>query len=265
MHRFHRLMLVLAGVSSFAAVPSSFATVASVSIDWSQLQTQVLPISGLPAPSLTLSGQSTHLTTSASSAGDGSESLDHTLSNWTDAKNQVAHTTNADGAANVSSSIISATASATPPLSNVCCGSGSNGAVDRGASFSLSGPGSLVFSVPYALSGTGSSFDFSDSSSVLINSSISFFSNEGGFSQSNKPINLESFFTGSFSQNGTLVFGIVADAAGFGSLDVQLSASAGSFSGPVIPEPSVYLQLAAGLGAIVVIGGRRIAIVAKTV
>jgi len=74
MHRFHRLMLVLAGVSSFAAVPSSFATVASVSIDWSQLQTQVLPISGLPAPSLTLSGQSTHLTTSASSAGDGSES-----------------------------------------------------------------------------------------------------------------------------------------------------------------------------------------------
>jgi len=65
--------------------------------------------------------------------------------------------------------------------------------------------------------------------------------------------------------DGTLVFGIVADAAGFGSLDVQLSASAGSFSGPVIPEPSVYLQLAAGLGAIVVIGGRRIAIVAKTV
>jgi len=51
MHRFHRLMLVLASVSSFAAVPSSFATVASVSIDWSQLQTQVLPISGLPAPS----------------------------------------------------------------------------------------------------------------------------------------------------------------------------------------------------------------------
>ena len=51
MHRFHRLMLVLASVFSFAAVPSSFAAVASISVDWSQLQTQILPISGMPAPS----------------------------------------------------------------------------------------------------------------------------------------------------------------------------------------------------------------------
>src|SRR3954447_16125855 len=98
MRRFHPLMFVLASLMSLAAVPS-FAAVASVSIDWSRLQTQIVSISGLPAPSLTFFSQSTHLTDSANSAGDGFESQDHVLPNWTDTRNQHAHTNNADGTA----------------------------------------------------------------------------------------------------------------------------------------------------------------------
>src|SRR4051812_46676765 len=135
MRRFHPLMFVLASLMSLAAVPSSFAAVASVSIDWSRLQTQIVSISGLPAPSLTFSNQSTHLTDSANSPGDGSESQDHVLPNWTDTKNQNAHTTNANGTASVNGSIISASTSATVPPSTFCCDSNSSGSVDRFGSF----------------------------------------------------------------------------------------------------------------------------------
>jgi hypothetical protein len=264
MRRFHPLMLVLAGLVSLAAVPSSFAEVATVSIDWSQLQTQIVSISGLPAPSLTFSGQSTHLTDSASSAGDGSESQDHVVPNWTDTRNQHAHTTNADGTASANGSLISASASATAPPSTFCCDSNSNASVDRFGSFALSGPGSLIFSVPYTVSGSGTAGDFFNSSSASLNGSISFFSNEGGSSQGNKSVGFNSFSGVPFGQSGTLVFGIVADAAGTGSVDFQLSAFSQVFSG-FIPEPSVYFQLAAGLGAIIVIGRRRIALAAKAI
>jgi hypothetical protein len=261
MHRIHPLLLVLGSMLSFAAVPSSFAAVASVSIDWSQLQTQVLPISGLPAPSLTFSGQSTRLTSNSSGAGDGFESQEHLLHNWTDARNLATHTTTSDGTASANSSSISASASAIEPLTGECCGSGGDGSVRRSASFTLNGPGSLIFSVPYALSGSGTP---AESSSASINGSLTFFSNDGGFSQGSRSIDLGSFFSaGPFSQSGTLVFGIVADAAGSGSFDVGLAASAGNFSGPFIPEPSVFLELAAGLSAIIVIGRRRAALVAK--
>jgi hypothetical protein len=257
MRRFHPLMFVLASILSLAAVPSSFAAVASVSIDWSQLQTQIVSISGLPAPSLTFSSQSTRLTDSANSAGDGSESQDHVLPNWTDTKNQNAHTTNADGTAIANGATISALTSATAPPSTFCCDSNGSASADRNASFALSGPGSLIFSVPYTVSGAGEPNDFFASTSASLNGSISFFSNEGGSSQGNKSISFNSFSGVPFAQSGTLVFGIVADAAGIGFVDFQISAFSQAFSS-FIPEPSVYFQLAAGLGAIVVIGRRRI-------
>ena len=181
MHPFQRLMPILATLSSLAAVSPSFAGVASVNIDWSQLQTQVLPITGLPAPTLTFSGQSTRLSAGANSAGDGSESLDHLLHNWTDTRTLTAHTTNGDGTASATSSTLSASASSTAAPVNECCGSGANGNVDRSAGFSLSGPGSLVFSVPYALSGTGPSFDFFNSTFASINGSINFPPTRAGF------------------------------------------------------------------------------------
>ena len=40
--------------------------------------------------------------------------------------------------------------------------------------------------------------------------------------------------------------------------------SAGDFSGGFIPEPSLFLELAAGLSAIVLIGRRRVALAGKT-
>src|SRR4051794_20951388 len=169
MRRFHPLMFVLASLMSLAAVPSSFAAVASVSIDWSQLQTQIVSISGLPAPSLTFSNQSTHLTESASSAGDGSESQDRVLPNWTDTRNQHAHTTNADGTASATGSILSAFTSATVPPSTFCCDSSSSASADRNASFTLSGPASLIFSVPYTVSGAGEPNDFFGSTSASLN------------------------------------------------------------------------------------------------
>jgi hypothetical protein len=253
-------VILIAGMAMLSAAENCSAALSSVTLDWSQLKTQVLPIGANPAPVLAFTGQSTHISTNASSDGDGSESFDHTLPNWSDARNFAANTSNAVGNASASSATVALSSSATAP--NVCCGSISSSFIERSAGFSLSGPGAVFFSVPYTLSTSGTPFDFSNFSSLNINGSANFstFDSLGGsFSSGSKSISADT--NSPISTSGMFTFGLLASNAGTGSLDFTLSTNANAFGGFVVPEPSTLLGLVAGLGAVVVVGTRRIATV----
>jgi hypothetical protein len=64
---------------------------------------------------------------------------------------------------------------------------------------------------------------------------------------------------GPSSASGTLLFGLVSSTGGTGSVNFQLSTNSSSFGGGFIPEPSVVLELVAGLGALIVMARRRTA------
>ena len=237
----------------------SHAAVASVSLDWSKLTVATFGISGGTAPHATLSAQSTSIIGSASDPEDGAESFSHTLSNWTSSSFQSAHTNHADATVSASSSTFSSSASATS--SSLCCGTGASSAVSRAANFSLDGPGSVIFSVPYSYSLT-SSTDFSDSTDLHINGSASLTSFVGGASESSSGSSALDWFSfmGPSSASGTLLFGLVSSTGGTGSVNFQLSTNSFNFSGGgVIPEPSLVLELVAGLSALVVMARRRTA------
>jgi hypothetical protein len=218
----------------------------------------VVPTSGNPSPTFTLRDQSTRVSANANSAGDGSESLDHTLSNWSAPKNLAADTVDADATASASTSLISASASATG-VGDFFLGNTGNGFVGRAAVFDLDGPATLLFSIPFSFSLTGSAGDFSNNGSITINGSASFgdpfaFVPAGTGSQS---IAVDTQSNPATSNSGSLVFGLFASRAGTGFLDFNISASASSFSF-LVPEPAPLLGVIAGVGAIVVIGRRRV-------
>jgi hypothetical protein len=250
--------LLIAGIATYATAGTCSAAVSSVTLDWSQLKTQVSGLSGGLAPTLTLNGFSTHVTANATSAGDGSESLEHSVGNWSDLRDLLAHTSNADGKATASSATVSLSDSATPGAIG-CCGSSSSSLVNRQANFALSGPGTLLFSVPYSFSVSGRPFDFSDSSEIRIDARATFaaFDSTGNaFADASKSIFANTNDPGSGS--GLLLFGILASQAGSGSVNFDVFASANTFNGGFVPEPSAMLGLLAGLGAAVVIGKRRV-------
>jgi hypothetical protein len=250
-------VLLIAGLAGLCAADNSTAALSSVTLDWSQLKTQVLGIGGNAAPTLTLSGQSTHIAANAFSDGDGSELFDHTVPNWSDTKNYAAHTTHADGSASASSSSIALSTSATPLT--ICCGSSSGSFVERSAAFSLNGPGAVIVTVPYTLAVTPATPGSFDYSSLNINGSATFSAADSFGSNSSS--GSKSIFVDSSSPtstSGTLTFGLLATAAGTGFLDFSLSTNASTFNGSFVPEPSTLLGLIAGLGAVVVVGSRRI-------
>jgi hypothetical protein len=251
-------ILLIAGIASYAMAETCGAAVSSVTLDWSQLKTQVSGLSGNLAPTLTLNGFSTHIAANATSAGDGSESLDHSFGNWTDLRDLTAHTSNADGKATASSATVSLSDAATPGAIG-CCGSSSDSRVNRQANFTLSGPGTLIFSVPYSFSVSGTPFDFSDSSEIRIDGQANFqaFDSTGNaFADGSKSIFANT--NDPRSASGVLVFGILAGQAGSGSVSFDVFASANTFNGGFVPEPSAMFGLLAGLGAVIVIGKRRI-------
>jgi hypothetical protein len=251
------LPALIAGIVINAIAPNSFAATGTVTLDWSQLKVQVLPLDSGPAPTLTLSGQSTHLRGNADTPGDGSESFDHVVNNWSDARSYDAHTDHGETTVSASSSLLSLSASASVPV--FCCSTDGNGAIDRTANFSLNRPGSVLFSIPYTLSVGGASF--SDFSQIHIAGSASFFAfDNNGSTSADGSRSL--FFDSSnpTSTSGTLVFGLLASTAGSGSVDFSASIGASAFGGSFIPEPSVAWAALGGFGLMLVIARRRIAV-----
>ncbi|MEO8629411.1 MAG: PEP-CTERM sorting domain-containing protein [Betaproteobacteria bacterium] len=258
-----RLTLTFAVASIAAAIAQpAAATLLSATLDWSQLQVQVSGVGSAPTPTLTFSDKTSAVGANGDSPGEGSEHLQHTLTGWTVPKSVTADTANAGGSATVTDATLSATAfsQASSGTASDCwfCYYSNDGyaGVDRAARFSLSGAGTVTFSIPYtySLSATdgysyaqfGGSADFTSSLSPLTGNSHaeqSAFLNASASPQSG---------------SGTLIFGFVATGAGSGGVDFNISLNSSSpFSGGFVPEPSTYAGLAPGLVAVGFIARRR--------
>lgn len=254
--------LALAVVSTLTAtqlviaLPAQ-AALSSATLDWSKLSIDTFGILGGAAPIVTLSGLSTNINGNSYDTTDGSEQFTHSLANWTDSKSAVAHTNNADGASSASSTELSSVSSA----SSLCnCFPSASGAAFRSATFTLDRPGSVIFSVPYSYSFSPGNPDFFFDSNVLhISGDASFNTFEGNTSSAanaSQTLDLYSF-SGASSGTGTLQFGLVSTTGGPGVVNFGIITGVSVGGGGFIPEPSVFVELLAGVGALVLLYRRR--------
>ena len=256
MVQLRKVLLAVASVLSVSASPA-FGAIASITVDWSQLRFEVQAVLGLPVPTLTFTDRRTHVNASATTPGEGFEVVDHVLTDWTGSKTGTAATVSAVANVAVGASQLAVSAAATfPPF---CCDPAfANSSLERTGTFSLSGPGAIVFTVPYSASGQGPLFDPSNMFTANLSGNVGFAADQGGFVNGSKSFVWDSFGTGDFSANGLLLFGLVADGPGSGFFNVQLStlANASGFGG-AIPEPAVVLQFATGLAMGLIVFLRR--------
>lgn len=233
------------GLSQAAiAVDDAAPVTATATIDWSQLKLSVTGVND-ETPTVAYTNQNTSLSSYASSPGQN-ENNAKSINNWTANAN-----TNADAGISNAGALAS-------PLSfegNAISMSGSASASGyRTVNFSVNGPGVLTVTVPYTISLTGDTsgcyycYNYDHAS---VSGSANFYSNANygsSSSNSNASFSLDNYYShhSPQSQSGTLVFGIFANGAGNGSLQVNFDLSAQGAS--MVPEPESYAMLLAGLG-----------------
>lgn len=229
---------------------SAVASEGTAFLDWSQLQVSVTGVGG-STPTVTLTDQTTNLTSSASIPGRTSVNDSTSVLDWTSTEETHARTGDTFSNTLASRQSLSGNVEATReptepehahhPVEALSQGS-------RSADFSLDGPGVLTVSVPYTLSiAGGRPFSFFDAISTSVSGKSSFndsINNDVVFS-------LTSFEEGSSpgTQSGNLLIDIVAGTAGTGTFELGFTLSS---QAPVIPipEPESYAMLLAGLGLI---------------
>jgi hypothetical protein len=238
------LALTLLG-SAVCASPAH-ATLATASLDWSKLDISILAIPGQGAPPLVETGKTTSWDTSATSVNDSSDSHKHSASNWTTALDIKSDTPNASGDANASATLFSTSASAKDSNSgNPQTSNQSSASLERTVNVDVTGPATVLFSVPYALTQDGS--DFAHHTAASVSGSASF-TPTGAFSSiddTSRTFRLDSQSGSTLpSQTGSLIFGLVVDRPG--SVSAVFDASSLATAPDPVPEPSVALLGIAG-------------------
>jgi len=238
------LALALLGSAVFAS-PAS-ATLATASLDWSKLEILVLGIPGQAPLPLVESGNTTSWDTSATSVNDSSDSHKHGANSWTTALDIKSDTPNASGDANASATLFSTSATATdsnsgdPTRSNQ-----STASLKRTVDVDVTGPATVLFSVPYSLTQDGT--DFAHHTTASVKGSASF-TPTGAFStidDTSRTFTLDSQSGSTLpSQAGSLIFGLVVDRPG--SVSATFDASSLASAPDPVPEPSVALFGMAG-------------------
>jgi len=242
----------------------SSAAVATVSLDWSKLQLQTVGILGGAAPTATLSFESTffHARSAFDRFEPGGEVIAESTPGWTDSISKSSHTTTSDAVASGSSSEISSRAFSAPSFPPFCCAE-AEAEVSRVAGLIIDGPGTLIISVPYSYSLMLVSDQVSlDQITIagFVGMNTQPTTNSGYNSE--RTINAISSNEDPRFASGILVFGITTNTGGNATLQLRVLASSfGSVEG--IPEPSVALEVIAGLGLLTVVCRRRISPIAK--
>jgi hypothetical protein len=256
------LLAALSGaVLSVSFSPPASATVGTASLDWSQLVLEVLPIPGQPAPDWSFAQRAGTASTTALTPDDASDSHSHTSFNWDHPAAVHSSTSHAEGTAVASGSMLSATAASTASpftASDPFQQNTASAVASRSANLLLQAPAAVVVTVPYLLEVSGEMFDFDDYSTAHIGGSAQFQPSSGsGFSSATRAFDLDSRFSATSSQSGTLIFGLVVDGAGTVNLSLDANAFSSSHDAIPVPEPSSALQLMAGLAALGAIALRR--------
>lgn len=264
------LSSLIAQILTLAWTPASFATLASASLDWSQLQIEVVPILGNPQPGLSFLERAASLSTSAFTPGDSNDSHTHTTFNWSTPAHADSITPGARASAAASNLVLSASALSSPvedpnaPPFPFSVQNIANAQAGRTATLRLDGPAALVLSVPYALEISGGPlYDFDDYATASVDGMVSFQPDVGGaYNNASRSFSLDSRFGAqSETLSGPLIFGLVIDGAGTVSLSWQLAAftSGHDLANPMtpVPEPAAILQMLAGLLAVGGIALRR--------
>ena len=247
---------IVAGLGAVSANPAADA-VATASLDWSNFQVFALGVPGQPAPTFSLSSQSTTWGTSAFTVNDSSDNHTHVAFNWTTALDIASNTPHANGDANASGSQFATSASASESSGgNLFLQNQAAASLQRSAFVSLSGPAAVIFSVPYSISEDALQNDPSRRATASVSGDATF-TPTGGFAQAStsRSFSLDSIFNGPGSQNGLLFFGLVVDGAGL--VTANFSASTSAFAPDPVPEPSVVLALVAGLVVLAAVAKRR--------
>jgi len=256
------LLTALSGaVLSVSFAPAALATIATASLDWSQLVLAVLAIPGQPAPGWSFAQRAGTAFTSASTPDDSADNHSHTSFNWSRPAAVESDTLHAQGTAIASNSLLAARAASTASpfsASSFFLQNSASAVASRSASLLLQGPAAVVVTVPYLLEVSGQMFDFDDFSSARIGGSVQFQPSSGsGFASGSRGFDLDSRFSQTPSLAGTLIFGLVADGAGTITLSLDANALSSSHDTMPVPEPSSALQLLAGLAAVGAIAVRR--------
>ncbi len=264
------LSSLIAQTLTLAWTPASFATLASASLDWSQLQIEVVPILGNPQPGLSFLERAASLSTSASTPGDSHDSHSHTTFNWSTAAHADSITPGARASAAASNLVLSASALSSPvedpnvPPFPFSVQNTANAQAGRTAMLRLGGPAALVLSVPYALEISGGpQFDFEDYATASVSGTMSVQPDVGSANNNaSRSFSLDSRFDAqSETLSGPLIFGLIIDGAGTVSLSWHVDAftSGHDLANPMmpVPEPAAVLQVLAGLLAIGGIAVRR--------
>ncbi len=218
---------------------------ATAAIDWSHLQLSVTGVNGAE-PTVIYTGQNTSLSSYATSSGQN-ENNSKSINNWTDTAETKADAGTAY--ANTVASPLSFSGEALSMENGYASASG-----NRTVDFSVDGPGVLTVTVPYTISLTGDTancyycYNY-DHASVSGDASFYSYADHGSSSSnSNASFSLDNYYSNHTpqSQSGTLVFGIFANGAGNGLLQLNFDLSTQDVS--MVPEPASYAMLLAGLG-----------------
>lgn len=249
------LCLAFQSTAAFATNAAS----ATASFDWSAMTFSLMdlnPSDGL-SPSVTWSGQHGSTSANASSSDNAhSSSINESYSapSATSVVSSNAVTFFATGTSTYDNLNLNVAANAdvTSVPTSEYGSSNSSAYASLYSSFSLSGAGVMVITVPYTISVTGDLYNYSNSGNANLNISTYYSSSDGSSSgSSNASKDFASYWTGDKSYSGVFTVAVANASDSIttsGYLSTSLSTSARAYSYVSgVPEPEAYAMMLAGL------------------
>ncbi|MEO8631641.1 MAG: PEP-CTERM sorting domain-containing protein [Betaproteobacteria bacterium] len=242
------------------AIQPAAATLSTASLDWANMKIFAVGTPGQkPLPAFTQSGETTLWSTSATTVGGSGDTHTHNTADWSTALDITSATLHANGAANASSTVFATKASATLVLgTDPNARNTASGRLEREVTLTLTDPAAVIFSVPYSVTGDGTT-SFNNASVETVSGTAAFTAT-GRFSPGvtgGQSLEFNSVFNGGpVTQDGALYFGVVVPGAG--TVDAKFVVSSMASAPDPVPEPAAAIGVIAGLLSLGAVARRRL-------